>query len=123
MKETRNENLRSMTGYAVETADLPAGQLSLELRAVNSRFLTQYAARTGLRYREIYTSEPYPDLAVLAHPRLTPEQLDRIQAALVGMSTDPKALPLLEANQFPGFFPANEKDYDGVRRAYRALGN
>ena len=39
MKETRNENLRSMTGYAVETADLPAGQLSLELRAVNSRFL------------------------------------------------------------------------------------
>lgn len=39
MKETRSENLRSMTGYAVETADLPAGQLSLELRAVNSRFL------------------------------------------------------------------------------------
>jgi len=33
------ENLRSMTGYAVETADLPSGQLSLELRAVNSRFL------------------------------------------------------------------------------------
>jgi phosphonate transport system substrate-binding protein len=102
-------------------AQLASGQV--EAAAVNSRFLTQYAARTGLRYREIYTSEPYPDLAVLAHPRLTPEQLDRIQAALVGMSTDPKALPLLEANQFPGFFPANEKDYDGVRRAYRALGN
>lgn len=33
------EALRSMTGYAVETADLPHGQLSLELRAVNSRFL------------------------------------------------------------------------------------
>ena len=31
--------LRSMTGYAVDTADLPGGQLSLELRAVNSRFL------------------------------------------------------------------------------------
>ena len=39
MKETRQEKLRSMTGYAVETADLPAGQLSLELRSVNSRFL------------------------------------------------------------------------------------
>jgi uncharacterized protein (TIGR00255 family) len=39
MKETRQENLRSMTGYAVETADLPVGQLSLELRSVNSRFL------------------------------------------------------------------------------------
>lgn len=39
MKETKKENLRSMTGYAVETADIFAGQLSLELRAVNSRFL------------------------------------------------------------------------------------
>lgn len=34
-----HEVLRSMTGYAVETADFPGGQLSLELRAVNSRFL------------------------------------------------------------------------------------
>jgi uncharacterized protein (TIGR00255 family) len=33
------ETLRSMTGYAVETTDLANGQLSLELRAVNSRFL------------------------------------------------------------------------------------
>jgi uncharacterized protein (TIGR00255 family) len=53
LKETMQENpsrakqnrtgspdtLRSMTGYAVDTADLPTGQLSLELRAVNSRFL------------------------------------------------------------------------------------
>jgi uncharacterized protein (TIGR00255 family) len=31
--------LRSMTGYAVETVDLPAAQVILELRAVNSRFL------------------------------------------------------------------------------------
>jgi len=33
------ETLRSMTGYAVETAELVGGQISLELRAVNSRFL------------------------------------------------------------------------------------
>lgn len=31
--------LRSMTGYAVETIDLPTVQIVLELRAVNSRFL------------------------------------------------------------------------------------
>lgn len=31
--------LRSMTGYSVETADLPMAQVILELRAVNSRFL------------------------------------------------------------------------------------
>ncbi|MBI5329006.1 MAG: YicC family protein [Betaproteobacteria bacterium] len=39
MKETAREPLRSMTGYAVETAQVPAGQVSLELRSVNSRFL------------------------------------------------------------------------------------
>lgn len=31
--------LRSMTGYAVETVELPAAQVILELRGVNSRFL------------------------------------------------------------------------------------
>lgn len=52
MKETRKENLRSMTGYAVETADIPAGQLSLELRAVNSRFL-DLAFRMGEDFRAL----------------------------------------------------------------------
>ncbi len=52
MKEPRKENLRSMTGYAVETADISAGQLSLELRAVNSRFL-DLAFRMGEDFRAL----------------------------------------------------------------------
>ena len=52
MKETRKENLRSMTGYAVESADIPAGQLSLELRAVNSRFL-DLSFRMGEDFRAL----------------------------------------------------------------------
>mgnify|MGYP001342091801 CR=1 FL=1 len=52
MKESKKENLRSMTGYAVETADLPAGQLSLELRAVNSRFL-DLSFRMGEDFRAL----------------------------------------------------------------------
>ena len=39
VRPAADATLRSMTGYAVDTADLPSGQLSLELRAVNSRFL------------------------------------------------------------------------------------
>ncbi len=102
-------------------AQLAAGQV--EAVGVNSRYLSQYAARTGLRYREIYTSDPYPDLAVLVHPRLSGEQVERIREALLGMRKDPKAAPILEANQLPGFFPASEKDYDIVRRTYRAVPN
>lgn len=91
--------------------------------AVNSRFLTQYAARKNLAYREIYTSEPYPDLAVVVHPRIPAVQAEAIRAALVGMRSDPAAAPILEQNQFPGFWPATERDYDGVRRAYRSGAN
>ncbi len=55
MKETRNENLRSMTGYAVESADLPGGQLTLELRAVNARFL-DLSFRMGEDFRALEPS-------------------------------------------------------------------
>jgi uncharacterized protein (TIGR00255 family) len=44
--------LCSMTGYAVDTADLPGGQLSLELRAVNSRFL-DLSFRMGEDFRAL----------------------------------------------------------------------
>jgi phosphonate transport system substrate-binding protein len=102
--------------------DSALGQLSsglVDAAAVNSRFLSQYAARKGFRYRELLTSEPYPDLAVLVHPRVPPEQVKKIQAALIGMKNDPRAAAILEQNQFSGFSPASEKDFDSVRRAYR----
>jgi phosphonate transport system substrate-binding protein len=95
----------------------------VDAAAVNSRYLTQYAARKGLRYREIYTSEPFPDLAVLAHPRLSKEHVKIIQHALLKMQSDPKAAGILEKNQFPGFFPASDKDYEAVRKIYRANSN
>ena len=44
--------LRSMTGYAVETADLPSAQVILELRAVNSRFL-DLSFRMGEDFRAL----------------------------------------------------------------------
>lgn len=91
----------------------------VEAAAVNSRFLSQYAARKDFKYREIYTSEPYPDLAVIAHPRLSKGQLAAIQAALLKMRNDPSAAAILEKNQFPGFFPATERDYESVRKTYR----
>lgn len=98
-------------------AQLASGQA--DAVAVNSRFLSQYAARKGLRYREIFTSEGYPDLAVVANARLPKEQALLVQKALLQMRHDPKAAPILEQAQCPGFFPASEQDYDTVRQAYR----
>ena len=90
--------------------------------AVNSRFLKQYAEREALAFREIYVSDPYPDLAVIVHPRVPAATVDAVRKALLGMKSDPTALPVLERVKFVGFEPATSQDYDGVRRVYRRIG-
>lgn len=89
--------------------------------AVNSRFLTQYAAQQGLAYREIFTSEGFAELAVAIHPRIPVDQAEAIRKALLAMRNDPRAAEALAAANFSGFAPANDKDYDNVRRVYRLI--
>jgi phosphonate transport system substrate-binding protein len=94
----------------------------VEAAAVNSRFLAQYAEREGLRFREIYVSEGYPELAVIVHPRVPTPTAERIRRALIGMADDPAAASMMARIRFKGFAPATDKDYDGVRRVYRSIG-
>ena len=93
-----------------------------EAGAANSRFLTQYAERENVQFREIYVSEGFPDLAVIAHPRVPAATVERVRRALLGMGSDPRAAPALAAAKSKGFEPAGERDYDGVRRVYRLVG-
>jgi phosphonate transport system substrate-binding protein len=90
--------------------------------AANSRSLAQYAEREGVTFREIYLSEPYPELAVIAHPRVPAATVEKIRRALIGMADDPAAAPVLVQAKSKGFSPATERDYDGVRRIYRLIG-
>lgn len=101
-------------------AQLRARQV--DAAAVNSAFLTRYAAEKGFAYREVFVSEAYADLAVVVHPRLPKAQAEAIRNALLAMKTDPRAAGALQAAQFDGFAPATERDYDNVRRAYKVLG-
>jgi phosphonate transport system substrate-binding protein len=94
----------------------------VEAGAVNSRFLGQYAEREHVQFREIYVSEGFPDLAVIAHPRVPATTVERVRRALLGMSSDPAAAPILTLAKSKGFEPAVDRDYDGVRRVYRLVG-
>jgi phosphonate transport system substrate-binding protein len=94
----------------------------VEAGAVNSRFLTQYAERERVQFREIYVSEGFPDLAVIAHPRVPAATVERVRRALLGMRGDSSAAAILTAAQSKGFEPAGDRDYDGVRRVYRLIG-
>lgn len=98
-------------------AQLKAG--SAAAVAVNSRFLTQYAAQNGLAYREIFTSEGYADLPISVHPRVAPELAQTIRKALLNMRGNPKAAEALAAASFDGFAPATERDYDNARQVYK----
>ena len=94
----------------------------VEAAAVNSRFLVQYAQREQMKFREIFVSEGYPDLAVIAHPRVPANTVERVRKALLGLASDPAAAPVLAAAKFKGFEPATDRDYDGVRHIYRLTG-
>lgn len=101
-------------------AQLKARQVAAA--AVNSRFLECYARRENLRYRTIYLSEPHHELPILIHPRVPAEQASALRRALLEMRDDPAALAVLKAAESQGFVVAEERDYDDVRRIYRAIG-
>jgi phosphonate transport system substrate-binding protein len=90
--------------------------------AVNSRFLAQYSKREGVTFRELFVSQGYPDLAVIAHARLPAATVEKVRQALLGMKADPAAAPVLARAEAPGFEAATDRDYDGVRQVYRQIG-
>jgi ABC-type phosphate/phosphonate transport system substrate-binding protein len=94
----------------------------VEAGAVNSRFLAQYAEREQVQFREIFVSEGFPDLAVIVHPRVPAATVQRVRRALLAMGRDPHAAPVLALARFKGFDPAGDRDYEGVRRIYRLIG-
>jgi len=48
--------------------------------------------------------------------------VDTLRRALLGMADDPAAVPILARVKFKGFAPASDRDYDGVRRVYKQIG-
>jgi phosphonate transport system substrate-binding protein len=96
--------------------------------AVNSRVMKEYAARENFKYRALWTSEPYLDLPVAAHPRVPDPIAKAVADALIAMSSDAEGLKILQASaarvkqQAPwGFVPARDADYRNQREVYRVI--
>ena len=67
------------------------------------------------RLRVLWKTESYPPHAIAAHPRVSLEDRRRLLEAMVEMNDDPEAKPLLEAIEFKGFAPAEDREWDEVR--------
>lgn len=66
--------------------------------------------------RILWSTPGYTPHAVAAHPRVPGETVERLQAAMVKMADDPQGAKLLEAIGFKGLAPAQDAEYDDIRR-------
>ncbi|MBC7945235.1 MAG: phosphate/phosphite/phosphonate ABC transporter substrate-binding protein [Burkholderiales bacterium] len=93
---------------------------------VNSQVMRDFAERENLRYRVLWSSEKYLSIPISAHPSVANKQVAAVQAALVGMRSDPEGGKVLAASaelikQDPplGFVNATDSEFENVRRFYQ----
>lgn len=93
---------------------------------VNQKILKEYLERESVRYRILWITEPYFDMAIMAHPALPEDVVRGVRDALAGMHRDPEGIKALQASAAAldlkktwSFVPASDRDYDNYRKFYR----
>lgn len=94
---------------------------------VNDRVMATYAERERIRYRALYSSDPYQSIPILAHPGVPAATRMKVQAAFAGMMKDPEGAKILRVvseaigtAKVSGFVASSNGDYENYRRFYRA---
>ncbi len=129
--------LHSMTGYAVETTELPAGSLSVELRAVNARFLDlsfrmpedfralepelrqrigQRILRGKLECRIAFQAREEERLPEAPNPALL-EQLASLAAAVRARMPEAAPLSVAEVLRWPGMLGETRPELEALHAA------
>ena len=93
----------------------------------NSALVDGYTAREGKKFRVLWTSEEYHDLALMASSKVPEKDVKAVASAFIGMHRDPvgKAI-LVKASEEVGldrqayFLPANASDYASYRRFFQS---
>lgn len=93
---------------------------------VNSQVMRDFAAREGFKYRVLWESQPFHNLPVSAHPRVSAKVAAAVRQAFAAMPDDPEGAQVLNASaqiikQKPpfGFLPASPRDYQNYSDFYR----
>jgi len=103
---------------------LMSGQVAAA--GVNHQVMADFARHRGVKYRVLAESEPYFDLAVMASPRVSKADGEKVRQAFVNMARDPEGLRVLQlAAQLlglpaaRGFVAADDRDYSNYRRFFK----
>ena len=92
----------------------------------NSQMTDEYAIREGRKFRVLWSSPAFNDLALMASPRVPRAQMQAVAKAFLGMHQDAQGKKILEeaaktvnAKQPVVFVAANDEDYASYRDFYR----
>jgi phosphonate transport system substrate-binding protein len=98
----------------------------LAAAGVNSSVMARYGRRESFKYRALWTSEPYGDLCIMAHPKVPAAVVAAVKTALIDMVNDAEGRKVLQAgadllkmNGELGFVSAEDHEYDNYRKFYR----
>lgn len=132
--------IHSMTGYSVATVELPAGPITLELRAVNSRFLDlqfrvpdelrslepivreQLSARLARGKVDCRMSMGQSATASRALDERALEELARLESAVKRAFPDAPPLSTIDVLRWPGVLAEPAADEESTRLAVQKLG-
>ncbi len=93
----------------------------------NSQLVDGYARRENKKFRVIWSSENFQDLALMASSKVPDKDLKAVSSAFMDMAKDPKGRDILhQASKEVGlpndayFIPATGADYAAYRRFYQS---
>ena len=103
---------------------LESGQVAAA--GVNHQVMADFAQRRQLKYRVLAESDTYLDLAVMASPRISAADGEKVRQAFINMERDPEGLRVLKQAaqslnlpQVRGFVSADDRDYNNYRRFFK----
>lgn len=92
----------------------------------NSQLVDSYTRREGKKFRVLWTSEPYTDLALMASDKVPEKDVKAVSSAFIDMYKDPKGRDILhQVSKEVGlpndafFVPASAADYTAYKRFYQ----
>jgi phosphonate transport system substrate-binding protein len=93
----------------------------------NSQLIEAYAKREGKKFRVLWTSEPFNDLALMVSSKVPEKDARAVAQAFLNMHNDPKGRDVLhQTSQKVGlpadayFIPASGADYAAYRNFYQS---
>lgn len=103
---------------------LASGQVAAA--GVNHQVMADFAQRRQLKYRVLAESEPYFDLAVMASPRVSAADGEKVRQAFINMARESEGLSVLQhaaqslgLPKVRGFVPADDRDYSNYRSFFK----